>query len=252
MTLADQLVAYDSTQAGWRYNRAHYGEVLAKMQLEQGDVSDARKLVQTSLSDLKKLTSMDPANRDWRRGLETAQVTAALVAHFRHDDVRAGALAAAALNGLKKTPKTNEDTPAYPISATTATALLLLANIAQAGGDSDSASTLRTKAAAVIAPASGKFAIPRDLAAAVAVQLAAGDTVRARNTIDRLQRMGFRTPAFVSLLKQHGIPCPENLTVSRKVAQIIDAHVAASAVTKYRSGAASPSTAAQPGKGETP
>lgn len=245
--LADKLVEYDPTHTDWREGRAYFSAILARLLLEQGHADEAETFAKTSISDLHLLTSKDPSNQQWASDLALSQVTAALVAHARHDDDTATELAAAAAQSVSALRKAGTDTSSDALTATTAS--LLLANIAQANGDSSRAAALRKQGIAIIEPTLKPWANPRNLAAGVSARLAAQGTSGTKADIERLWRMGYRTPSFVAELRSHGIDYPANRDVTGKVAQLVHARQAAAADSAPAPAPdSSPPTTSQPGE----
>lgn len=239
VSLGDQLVAYEPTQTDWRDGRALYSSLLADFLLQQGTPGDAEPLAETSVTDLQKLAEKDSRNPKWRSNLAAAKLTAARVAHALHKDDAARALATAAASSLEKVLKNSTATPDDP--STAVGALLLLAGLAEAGGDGASAGEFRDQALKTIMPAARASGNPLDLAAEVSALLAAGNVSEAQTVIDRLQSMGYRTPGFVALLEAHGIDYPVNTTVSAKIARLVDSDGAADMGVEHTASSRSPS-----------
>jgi len=247
---ANDLVEYDATQTGWRNDRGHWSNVLARMLLDHGDADGADSLVRMSLADYTMLTRKDPNHREWWSYRAAAQLTAARIAQARHDDDTAYRLAAATSKHLEQTLKTGEGLAGDRRTATYA--LLLLADLANARGDRSTSGALRAKALKTITAVPDGARTPADRAARVAALLALGDKTRAVPAIRRLWRMGYRSPALVARLVDHGIAYPSNTRVSRKIARLMGADTAIHAGPVHAPDPASSSRPPPESQGETP
>ena len=217
--LADEQVAYDPANTDWRDTRAYYAALLARLLLEQGGVDEAEKLANTSLADLHMLTAKDPSNQQWSSDLALAQTTAAMVSHSRHDDASARRLATTALDSVEALTKAGTETSDDDLTGLRAS--LLLADIAEADGDSQRAAALRKRGMALVDSGKESSTNPQNLAATVSARLAGGDMAGAKADIERLWQMGFRTPAFLAELERHGIHYPPNTTIAARIAGLV-------------------------------
>ncbi|MGH8111017.1 MAG: hypothetical protein ACREPL_03630 [Rhodanobacteraceae bacterium] len=175
--------------------------------------------IHRSLATLTALVAKDPGNTQWLGNLADAQLQGARLARSRKHRDAAQHLAEAALKSLEKPLK---DNPSSTLSIRVKADIeLLLGQLAEDAGNTESAAKYRQQALACIEPIAMHAADPRTLAVLVAALLASGKDKDAMPHILALQRIGYRPVGFVAMLRQHGISYPANPRFDKHIAQLL-------------------------------
>lgn len=197
--LARELVSFDATQGDWRLEFAKYSSLSGRIARATGHLDEAAKADREAVQALTELVKMDKTNTTWRRELARAQAEWGRLHLATGDVAGAEGLLDAALAELESEGSSgNRNLQLYK-----AETLISLGEVAARRDDSAAARTRWQQARDVIAPAAQVGADPEFLAVWARTLVLLGDTDSTQRVLQSLAAMGYQTPEFDALLKEH-------------------------------------------------
>lgn len=196
--LAAGLVTFDPSQTYWREDLGDYSRLLASLVRQNGGLAEAARLDADAVRILSELVVTDKTNARWRRELAVAQLETARLDFALHDYQHAEL---ALQNAL---PSINAERSKAPtdlgLIQLMADAYVLAGQIEHGHDNQHAAREYWLKAIETIAPVARLSNDPNVLATAASADLLLGNIDLARNALERLSSMGYRTPDFDALL----------------------------------------------------
>jgi len=221
---AKALLAFDSTNTGWREEFALYSQQASGLLRQLGHLDEAASADEQAVQTLEALLTKDPISSDFLLELSQAQLENARLqlAKGRIVDAQA-AVRSAQANIHKLRIKSPDDRSSLLLDAQ---ARLLLGRIAEQGHDAANAQVAWTQARALLEPALRAGDDPNFLAAYVEALWGSDQMDAARPVITKLNAMGYRTPDFVALLASRHIDYPVDAAFQQQLAQIMQGDAA--------------------------
>ena len=202
--LAAGLVTFDSSQTYWREDLADYSRLLGSLLRQSGGFAEAAKLDADAVRILNELVVTDNTNARWRRELAVAQLENARLDFALHDYQHAGL---ALQNALPSINSERMRTPTdLGLILLMADAYVLAGQIKYKRDDEHDAREYWLKARETIAPVARLSNDPNVLATAASADLLLDNIDLARNALERLSSMGYRTPDLDALLSTKRLP----------------------------------------------